>query len=418
MKGIRLSAVPAVVAVVFSSAGCAFLPANRQSIASAEKLDDTHFNQSTILAFTDGRTRREFLGLVAAESERKCQTFINGIVLEEGNSNFYGDSISTLFSALATVAKPINTVHGLAAGSTIASGTKNAYLNGFFAKATIANFADAMQRSYASAMTQYLNGMPSLGDDMVVSDELAKIQSIHQLCSLASAEQVISATLKPQPGSDISVSADFDPRNTDAGKTSKLTLTLVNGSGAPATLSSDMTVAVTSSNANFSISSLKPAGTCTGSITIAADGKSFAYPKGAVVQSGGCTITFLFTLAAPGGTVGVSVKAGALATDKGTNSGDVTQSLTFASPAPAPTPAPTPAPAPAPAPAAAPTPASATPAPTPAPGPTPGPRAPARAPTPTPVAAAQTVMIAPSANANSATKACQPKNIHENPCGP
>jgi hypothetical protein len=324
---VGLVRVAFVAGIATTLSGCFATTEHRIAIAGALPLEE-EFTSKAIDNTPAGDARREFIGRAALDSQKKCDEFIDSIVLEEGNANFYGDSASTLLSAVATVAKPINAVHALTAGSTIASGTKNAYLNGFFAQATIANYAMAIQTTYSAAMAQYLNDLPKLGDNAIVSVEIGKIQQIHSRCRLASAQLVIANTLKPQPGSNLSASIDYDPSKPSAQSTTTMTLLLVNASGDDATLDSDLQVSfATSPDGLFNASAdIKPSGSCVGSVTLTS--KALTWPKGSVIPSGGCTIKLPVKLT-QAGTFIATLKAGALSTNKGANSADITGTVTF-----------------------------------------------------------------------------------------
>lgn len=334
--------VALIVTVALSGCGVLMRKQGDQSIAGAAALDSnlvspTLFYPGTSRQFTANQ-KKDYIGAVVLDSVQKCRAFINALTLDEGDASFLGDSFSTLFSALATVTKPINTVHGLTASATIASGTKNAYLSGYFANATIANFGMAMQTSYLSAMRTYVDAMPDLDyDAVIIPIEISKIESVHSLCSMASAQYVITKTLgdaasKP-PASNMSVQLDFGSKDTaSVGDQATLTVTLINGSGKAATLTDDMTVDVGATPATiYSVKGLSFSNSSCNSqlIKSADDGMSFSYQKSAVVPSGSCTIK-VAVKATDAGTVTAEVKASALKTDQGANAnGTGTKSITF-----------------------------------------------------------------------------------------
>jgi hypothetical protein len=142
-------------------------------------------------------TNKNYLGLVVKDSESKCSEFINHLVLAETTNNAGLDIVSTVFSALGTVFTPINTVHILTAGATIASGSKTAIDSDIFAKATVSNYAQAIQATYYTDIGNYMSALSnSSSDSLVPSIEVAKIVAIHKECSLASAQSTISQTLQ------------------------------------------------------------------------------------------------------------------------------------------------------------------------------------------------------------------------------
>jgi len=344
----RVAAIAVLFVAVLVSGCSLFRSKGDQTVAGPEALNPDLVNPLIFTPACTGKcvrytdtgveAKKNYLGAVILDSVHKCQAFINTLALDEGDANYIGDSFATIFSALATVTKPINTVHGLTASATIASGTKNAYLSGYFANATIANFGMVMQTSYLAATRSYVAAMQDLDySKVIVPAEIAKIESIHSLCSMASAQYNISQTLgqaaSKQSTSNIGVQLDFDGKATaKVGDEVVMTATLVNSSGKPAVLSDDMAVSVVASPDTIFSTKGKDfsKSTCdVKSIKAADDGKSLAYQKGAIVQSGNCVIR-LSLKASAAGTVSAEIKAAALKTDQGSNAiGTGALSITF-----------------------------------------------------------------------------------------
>lgn len=130
-------------------------------------------------------------------SEAKCTKFLNGIVAAETGSNTLLDMESTLFSALSTAFSPASTKTALSAVATITGGWKTAIDSDVFAKASIANFAQAISSSYFKDMGTYGTALENKTDDNSIDPaaEFAKIQTIHAECALAPAQATISTTL-------------------------------------------------------------------------------------------------------------------------------------------------------------------------------------------------------------------------------
>jgi len=148
-------------------------------------------------AVTPG-ARKNYIGLVVNESEHFCAKFVNGLVLAETGTNTALDALTTVFTALGTAFTPIATVHALTAAGSISSGWKTAIDSDIYAKATIANYAQAIQSTYYSDLQTYLDALSGMQEaDIVPSIEVAKIRSIHKECSLASAQAAVAASLKP-----------------------------------------------------------------------------------------------------------------------------------------------------------------------------------------------------------------------------
>jgi len=144
---------------------------------------------------------KSYLGLVVKDSEGKCSEFVNHLVLQETTSNTGLDIITTVFSALATVFTPLNTVHALTAGASIASGSKTAIDADIFGKATVANYAQAIQATYYTDIDSYLAALNTASDDKLIpSIEVSKIVAIHKECALASAQSTISQTMLSATG--------------------------------------------------------------------------------------------------------------------------------------------------------------------------------------------------------------------------
>jgi hypothetical protein len=146
---------------------------------------------------------KDSIAAVVNQSQHACSDFVSGLVLAETASNTSFDILSTITSALATVFHPLSTVHSLTAGTTILTGSKTAVDSDIYAKASVANFATAIQSTYYTDMGKYVNGLgaadPTTLDWQI---EMYKISVIHAECALAPAEASIAATLQPsQPAS-------------------------------------------------------------------------------------------------------------------------------------------------------------------------------------------------------------------------
>lgn len=160
-------------------------------------------------------TKLEFLGRVVLDSESKCVTFVNTLVVADNTVNTTGDIISTVLTAAATVFTPLTTVHALTASSTVVTGTKTAINSDIYAKASITNFQTALQGTYFKSMASYADALPKL-TDVSVGAELSKIESIHGTCTLAAAESSISTTISsPAQAPDKPAGLSATPYNGD-----------------------------------------------------------------------------------------------------------------------------------------------------------------------------------------------------------
>jgi hypothetical protein len=143
---------------------------------------------------------RSSVSKVVYDSETKCAAFLNSLVLTETGTNTSLDMLTTVFSALGTAFTPIATVHSLTAAATISGGWKTAIDSDIFAKATIANYAQAIQATYSAKISDYISNLGSTADPSIdPASEITKIQSIHALCGLGPAQSTISASLTPGP---------------------------------------------------------------------------------------------------------------------------------------------------------------------------------------------------------------------------
>jgi len=191
-----------MVTLVAALCGCAsFLHLNRKSyqdVVAAAPISDDVIN--TANEVTDNTKFKQAIGMVVIASERSCDAFTKNLTIANIGSNTFLDVTTTVFSAAATAVTPINTVHGLTAVSTVASGSKSAINADVFAKTTIANLAQAVNSTYYRDMKAYEDQLGSATPTgLVMSIEVAKILSIHKECALDTAEASISSTLGSQP---------------------------------------------------------------------------------------------------------------------------------------------------------------------------------------------------------------------------
>jgi hypothetical protein len=92
------------------------------------------------------------VGQLIDDSETKCEDFINKLVLVETSTDTTLDIIATGASVGATAFAAKATKTALAAVAAIAGGSKTAIDADIFAKASIANFAQAIQTTYYQDM--------------------------------------------------------------------------------------------------------------------------------------------------------------------------------------------------------------------------------------------------------------------------
>jgi hypothetical protein len=171
---------------------------------SAEDIDLVKDNLLPMPTEGKPREKQEYLGRVVSDSEHKCSKFLNGLVLGENTTNTTLDIASTAFSALSTAFTPPGTKTALSAAASIAIGSKTAIDTDIYAKAAIADFSTAIQKTYSTKIQDYTTNLPTLTDTtsapLIVSNEVAKIQAIHALCGLAPAESSLQAKLGTTDG--------------------------------------------------------------------------------------------------------------------------------------------------------------------------------------------------------------------------
>jgi hypothetical protein len=215
-RGLYLWHVSRIVTLLLSAAsltGCSLwvrtLNGNAQRLVSAEPLEVSialtkphdaknvsYTELTTAETSNDDTKKKEYLGKVVMDSQAKCQKFINGLVIAQNTVNTTGDVTSAVLTGLASVFKPLTTVHALTAGSTVVTATKASVDANIYAKASIVNFQTALQQSYTKSMKDYTDALPRQ-TNVILSNEVSKIQSIHGTCTLAATEAAILATISP-----------------------------------------------------------------------------------------------------------------------------------------------------------------------------------------------------------------------------
>jgi hypothetical protein len=166
-------------------------------IAAAD-LDTTLVGRDALKKENSQPDKAFYVGLIVQDSATKCGAFVKQLVAAETGTDTALDLLSTTFSALGTAFTPIATIHALNAAGTIASGSKTAIDSDIYAKASVANFIQAIQSTYYKDLQSYWKNFEAAPDNPPVNlpGEVMKIMDVHAECSLASAQAAISATLK------------------------------------------------------------------------------------------------------------------------------------------------------------------------------------------------------------------------------
>lgn len=187
MSGLKI----ALSVTLFGLGGCGIFGGQLAPPMSAEELN--------IPATPSNRAdAKEYLGSLIIDSYRKCNKFVNQLVRYQAGVNTTGDIVTTILSGIATTVSPIGVSHALSAASTIVGGTKTAIDADLWAKATGANFAQAINSTYYVKMAKYADLLPDLDlAKFVVTNEIGRLIAIHNQCAVAPAETTIQTALSP-----------------------------------------------------------------------------------------------------------------------------------------------------------------------------------------------------------------------------
>lgn len=136
--------------------------------------------------------------------------------------------------------------------------------------------------------------------------------------------QPATASLVVQTPIPPTVQKSFNPGTINPGGVSVLTITLGNSNGGSISLTGAFTDTLP---ANVVVAALPNiGGTCT-TASVTASGSSVSYASGAMIPSGGCTITVNVTSSVSGGPYTNTIPAGALTTSSGSNGAPATANL-------------------------------------------------------------------------------------------
>ena len=185
-RTLKFVLVPALLACT-ALTGCA-----GGGMISAAPIDFENTTPKRPDAKADRLEKLEYLGSVVTQSEQNCSNFLGALTGDQAGANTFLDIAATTASALSTAITVQATKSALSAASSIASGSKTAIDTDVFAKAAASDFATAIQGTYGKDIQAYTDSLPKLSDPLIVSNELAKIQSYHAECSLAAAESAIA----------------------------------------------------------------------------------------------------------------------------------------------------------------------------------------------------------------------------------
>src|SRR2546430_2237040 len=71
-------------------------------------------------------SKQEFLGAVVYESEQKCLSFLNRLVLTKNTVDTTADIVSLALSGVGALVTPLSTAHALSGAAAFVSGSKTA----------------------------------------------------------------------------------------------------------------------------------------------------------------------------------------------------------------------------------------------------------------------------------------------------
>ena len=151
--------------------------------------------QTALAPGADNSSKKQFLGMVIFDSEQKCATFLNRLTVAQNGLNATGDVLTTVLSGIATAVSPVGVSHAFSAASTIIGGSKAAIAQDVWAKAGIQDYQKALAGSYYSSIKAYTDRLEEKTTPILVPIEVTRIQSIHTLCTLSAARNVIDTTL-------------------------------------------------------------------------------------------------------------------------------------------------------------------------------------------------------------------------------
>jgi hypothetical protein len=121
---------------------------------------------------------------------------MNRLVLSRNTVDTAGDIISAGLSGVGALVTPLSAAHALSGAATFVTGSKAAIDADIYAKASLSSFQTVVQNTYFKYMRDYTDKLPGLSEnDLVVSNEIAKIESIHATCGLAPAVASIEAKI-------------------------------------------------------------------------------------------------------------------------------------------------------------------------------------------------------------------------------
>src|ERR1700733_5065397 len=133
------------------------------------------------------------------DSQTKCGLFVDSMFANTARNNTLLDVIGTALSAAATAVTPLNAVHILSAGSTLASGTKTSVSTNYLNGVAVSHITQAIQSTYSADIAKYLAYLDTIKDPAGVDVyiERSRILSYHNECSLPSADGSIASALQP-----------------------------------------------------------------------------------------------------------------------------------------------------------------------------------------------------------------------------
>ena len=180
-----------VAFILLTATGCGplvqSLSKQNEILVAAEPLTIPPYDGS----LNDLQKKKEILGQIVYDSEQKCTSFLNRLVLAKNTVDTTGDIVSAALSGVGALVTPLSAAHALSGAATFVTGAKTAIDTDIYAKAALSSFSTALQVGYSKSMKTYIDNLPALDSNLIMSNEVAKITAIHATCSLAQAEAAI-----------------------------------------------------------------------------------------------------------------------------------------------------------------------------------------------------------------------------------
>ena len=179
-------------------------------LVSAEPLDRTAIITTLKNSGISSPSPKDDVLAYLSQSQTKCAAFLNNLVVQHTASDTFLDIATIGATATATaITAPLTAIHVATGIGTLTAGAKASIDNDYFAKASVANLAQAIQTTYYTKLDQYYTALQA-ATSVDPSLEYFAIERIHSLCALGPAEGTISAALTSPPTISPSDTSEYD----------------------------------------------------------------------------------------------------------------------------------------------------------------------------------------------------------------